>query len=481
MPRNAESLLPVMLEYFGQNSWAIQETYLQRMVEIVERHYAGVRLTAEEIQAATAGKRDGGDREYEYDRETRTAILPISGVIAKHARMVNGVSTPRGTSLDTLRGQLADALADRQVERILLEIESPGGSIAGLADFAAEVYEAGFVKPVVAFADDMAASAAYWIGSQAQAFYANQTAVVGSIGLFQLLVDSSARAKEMGLKIHIIRTGKHKGVGAPGVAISKENLTALEDNVEREYGIFLAAIMRGRAAAGMTMEGLRQLADGRDFIGAEGIEVKLIDGIRTRRQILGAEWPAAREVSRAATDDNNRQTGTNKEIIMNDEKQVKTAAADPNVLAQQAAAAERMRIQAIQSALSDECLTDVRAKAIAEGWSVEKAQAEALPVIRKAAAEREAKLIQESNEKQQRLDAIATGGSEVEAPDANDADEEGTTAGTGDDGRAETYDREVSRMIENGRTKADAHREAAIKMPKSHQAWINGHPSNMSE
>jgi signal peptide peptidase SppA len=481
----------VMLEYFTQQAWVMQETTLQRLIEIVERHYAGTRLTETEIQAVTQG-RSTKERDYQFDRATGTAILPVEGLIAKHARMVNGSSQPRGTSIETLRSQLADAREDRQVERILLAIESPGGYIAGLADFAAEVYETSFAKPVVAFADDLAASAAYWIGSQANAFYANQTAVVGSIGVYWLMIDSSARAKEMGLKIHIIRTGKNKGVGAPGVAISKENLAALQTNAESEYEIFLAAILRGRAENGLDTESLRELADGREFIGAEAVAAKLIDGITTRREILAMEWPEPRVLADGGLADGGwADTGTQakkfdsgKESIMADEKNQETLTAEQQeTVRKQAADSERARITAIQSSLSEPCLQEVQTKAIAEGWSLEKAEALALPILRAAAAEREKTLQAEAMEKQQRLDAIAAGGSDVEASEAVDADEEavaGGQSGGNDSDDAQKYATRVQQLQTEGKSAAAAYRQAAIELPISHKAWQQKKPSNMS-
>ena len=209
-----------IIEYMTGSAWAVDLVILGQFKQIVERHLAGEKLTDEAIIEATGG-RAGSEEKYSFEiTADGTAIIPVSGVIAKYSRMVNGSSQPRGTSLEQLGRQLGEARTDARVSRIFLLIESPGGSVAGLADFADQVYRTSFEKPVVAFADDMAASAAYWIGSQANAFYGNATAAIGSIGVYTLFVDSSERAKQMGLEFIIVRSGANKGIGSPGFPVS---------------------------------------------------------------------------------------------------------------------------------------------------------------------------------------------------------------------------------------------------------------------
>ena len=198
----------VLFDYITSQGWAMDYSILQQMTDIVERHFNGVDLTAEKIEPIVAARDAKSKGRTTFEINSRgAAIIPVTGVIAKYSSMVNGCSQPRGTSIEQLREQLNVAVTDSRVESIFLHIESPGGCINGLADFADEVYQAGFQKPVVAFCDDLCASAAYWLASQANVIYANQTADVGSIGIYSILVDSSARAEQLGYKFHIIKTG----------------------------------------------------------------------------------------------------------------------------------------------------------------------------------------------------------------------------------------------------------------------------------
>jgi signal peptide peptidase SppA len=165
--------------------------------------------------------------------------------------------------------------------------------MGGVADVADKIYRAGEQKPTTAFIDDIGASAAYWLASQANKVYANQTAFVGSIGVYTIYIDSSERAKREGFSFHIFRSGPHKGVGEPGIGISEENRSAIQSNIDAAYELFIRAILRGRN--GLNENELRQIADGRSFIGAKAKELKLVDGIATLEGVLQMPMPETRK------------------------------------------------------------------------------------------------------------------------------------------------------------------------------------------
>ncbi|UCE67558.1 MAG: S49 family peptidase, partial [Candidatus Zixiibacteriota bacterium] len=293
-----------LLDYCTSHDWAMRLSVMESMSGIIERHVKGQHLTEAEINAITAETHaacpDHRRIRAVFSSNPSMAVIDISGVIAKHADMVNDISQPRGTSIETLRDEFSKAMADDKIESIFLNIESPGGSIDGLADFASEIFEASFKKPIVAFADDLCASAAYWMASQANIVYASQTSDIGSIGVYTLYVDSTERAKTEGLKFHIFRSGIHKGVGSAGIEITEENQEAIQERIDAKFEIFFDAIMRGRAEAGLTENELREIADGRCFVGEAALDNKLVDAIMTIPQALAAPLPAVRNKNEAA-------------------------------------------------------------------------------------------------------------------------------------------------------------------------------------
>ena len=491
-----EQTFSTLLDYVTGQAWAMDAGVLEQMAAIVNRHLQGVRLSQAEIEAATAKKTAAPERSYQVTADGR-ALIPVGGLIAKHARMVNGVSQPRGTSLEMLRGQLREALADAQVKSIFLHIESPGGSATGLADFADELYQAGAEKPVVAFADDLAASAAYWLGAQANAFYGSRRAYVGSIGVYSLVVDSSAWAENEGLKVHILRTGDHKGVGAPGVKIEQEQLDVLQEQVNETFEDFLRGVLRGRAGA-LDEETLRKLADGRTYAAAAAQRRGLLDAVMTLEEALLAPLPSTRtrpaQPTRPARQ--NLKTPTGEKLKNEDENQAAAALAEDRVdnslsernqpmsdekqkeaqatvdmnAAAQATALERQRITQISEALAAEEFAEVRNRAIAGGLTLTEAKAEAFAVCQKRRAEEAAAAAEQLQLAQQKLDAIAKGtAGHITAPAAPDGEE--ATAQAGDDGSAANYLAAVEKYQAQGKSRAESYRLAAIRLPRCHAAW----------
>ena len=136
--------------------WAIEPDMLDTIRAIALREGEGVEARqAREgrplTNARTVTMRDG------------VAVVPITGPIFRYANLFTQISG--ATSLDVLAKDFASALGNPEVRAIVLEINSPGGQATGISEFAAQVRAA--AKPVVAYVDGMAASAAYWIAAAA--------------------------------------------------------------------------------------------------------------------------------------------------------------------------------------------------------------------------------------------------------------------------------------------------------------------------
>jgi len=458
MTRTArDNTLPILLEYATSQLWLVHYPTLERMVSLAENHCNGVRLDAASIAGIVAARdQKAAETTAKVDAlevSGDTAVIHVDGVVAKYSRMVNGSSQPRGTSLETLNAQLDAALDDPAVKSIFLRIESPGGSGAGLADFADRVYEATTQKPVIAFADDIAASAAYWIGSQASRFYANQSAFVGSIGVYSVMVDSSAAAEKDGFKVHIIRSGANKGVGVPGTAITDENLAYVQGLIYESYEECLTSVMRGRGDRGLTEEKLRQLADGRVVKAAEAKATGLIDGIMTLSQAFNSARPNPRPsqtnppAASAAAESFEQQ----KEQPMTDTITTQDQAADAGAATKAALAVDRKRISDITAAFSGvPALAEMMTAAIASETTLVEAKAAAYDIQQSAHAEAMAARDAELAEANKKIEAIASAGeSDIKANDPPDAGQDSSTP-TSDDGQASTYARVYAANVASG-------------------------------
>ncbi|MFZ2875470.1 MAG: S49 family peptidase [Phycisphaerales bacterium] len=280
-----------------QSVWAMEPQRLSRLVGVVHRWTSGVRLGQDEIDAVThpknlAGPHEGdasagrdGQASPPYQNVGGVAVISVGGVIAKYASSVNGSSQPKGTSTQRLRGALQAAKADGDVSSVLLLIDSPGGTVAGVADFAAEVRAFDQqVKPVHAYIEDLGASAAYWIAASARRIEASATAAVGSIGVYTVVWDDSRAMENDGIKAHLVSSGGVKGAGAYGVQPTQEYLGAVKREINSYYEAFVAAVAAGRPQLGA--EGVKALATGEVWIGPEAVAKGLADNVRAVNEVV---------------------------------------------------------------------------------------------------------------------------------------------------------------------------------------------------
>lgn len=160
------------------------------------------------------------------------------------------------TGLDEIESAVREAAADPGVESIALNIDSPGGTIRGTPEAADAIYEASKVKTVTAHTAGTMASAAYWLGSQAQSVTMTRSASVGSIGVMVPHIDQSKRAEMLGVKVELFTTGKFKAAGFPGTSLTEAQRELIQERIDQVFGDFKAAVTRqGRAIPAEAMQG----------------------------------------------------------------------------------------------------------------------------------------------------------------------------------------------------------------------------------
>ena len=251
--------------------WALHPAKLEEMAMFFDRLLAGEKFN---FPATEAGK-SGLKTDEPYQIIDGTAILPVYGVIDKRMNLFMKFSG--GTSTQLLARDFKKALADPQVETILLDVESPGGSVDGTKELADLILAAREQKPVVAYANGLMASAAYWIGSAGLAIVAPETAEVGSIGVALMHYDYSAADAKEGVKRTVITGGKYKRIASDEKPLSKEGQDYLQAMVDDYYALFLEGVGRQRGMEPAAVHD--QMADGRIFIGKKALKAGLIDQI----------------------------------------------------------------------------------------------------------------------------------------------------------------------------------------------------------
>jgi len=187
--------------------------------------------------------------------EDGIGVVSIHGPILRRPGIVESILYG-ATDTEELIAAVEEAGRRDDVQALFLDIDSPGGAVNGTPELAAAVAEVSRRKYVYAFTAGEMLSAAYWVGSQADAIYATPSARVGSIGVVRVLVDSSERLKGEGLKVDVFAAGKFKGAGVPGVPLTGEQRDWMQAQVEEIAGDFRTAVLaRGRKIPEEALEG----------------------------------------------------------------------------------------------------------------------------------------------------------------------------------------------------------------------------------
>lgn len=248
--------------------WACYEPAMRQALWALEHGVLPIRAASEQRR---------GEQPLYGRTETGVAIVSVVGALTKYMGKFTGTATT------WLRTALRQAMADEEVRSILLAIDSPGGQVSGLAEVVDDIMLARQRKPVMAYIEDLGASGAYWIASATQRITANASALVGSIGAFTVLEDSSGAAEREGIVVRVVSTGPYKGLGVPGTPITDSMVDETQRLVDQFGARFFSAVQRGR---GLSAAGLTRVTDGRVHMAADAQELGLIDSIQTFEQAV---------------------------------------------------------------------------------------------------------------------------------------------------------------------------------------------------
>lgn len=292
----------ILLAEFLATPWALMPEHLTAFAGLLARWSLGTNAMDDDDGVVT--KRDAFDAR-RADAQSRIgagsiAVLPLYGAVVQRANMATEYCG--GTSVQKFTAAFRDAMADDSVSTILIDIDSPGGSVYGIAELGAEITAAKDRKTVVGVANSLAASAAYWIGSACSELYVTPGGEVGSIGVWQAHEDWSAALEQQGVKTTLISAGKYKTEGNPYEPLGEDAQAFLQSRVDDYYAAFTKAVAKGRGVP------IAQVRDGMGqgrVLGAEAaLANKMVDGIATfdevARKLQRAARPAANTRSRLA-------------------------------------------------------------------------------------------------------------------------------------------------------------------------------------
>ena len=270
----------LVAEYLA-TPWALMPERLNAVTAVIARWSGDARASDEVMRniAADRNARDARRQSSVSNSGGGIAVLPLYGIVTQRGNMVDDVSGPGTASTQQFSNMLRAALQDETVSQILIDIDSPGGSVYGVAELADEIVSARAKKPVVAIANSLAASAAYWIGCSASEFYVTPGGEVGSIGVWQAHQDYSKAMDEAGVKTTLISAGKFKVEGNPYAPLDEEAQGFMQSRVDDYYAAFTKAVAKGR---GVPISQVRDgMGQGRVLGADAALASSMVDGIAT--------------------------------------------------------------------------------------------------------------------------------------------------------------------------------------------------------
>jgi signal peptide peptidase SppA len=276
----------LLIAEFLATPWALMPERLNAVAAVLARWSNNTPANDEVMQriAADRSAREARRQSNQGNGGGGIAVLPLYGVVTQRGNMVDDVSGPGSVSTQQFAASLRQALTDESVSQILIDIDSPGGSVYGVAELADEIISARAQKPVIAIANSLAASAAYWIGACASEFYVTPGGEVGSIGVWQAHQDYSKAMDEAGVKTTLISAGKFKVEGNPYTPLDEDAQAFMQSRVDDYYAAFTKAVAKGRGVA------IAQVRDGMGqgrVLGAEAaLASNMVDGIASLDDVV---------------------------------------------------------------------------------------------------------------------------------------------------------------------------------------------------
>ncbi len=268
----------------------VEPVFGARLVSIFGRHLAGERFNGAALHAELGiGEQDPARAK----RVERIAVIPVVGVIAQRPQSL-------GTSTEEIGAMVDAAVADPKISAILYDHDSPGGTVSGVPETAAKIRAAAKVKPSLAIANGLSASASYWLAAAAGEIWATPSGEAGSIGVWTAHEDWSKYLEREGVKVTEIAAGEFKTETAPWKPLTEEGREFIEAQVREVYGWFIRDVALDRRA---TQTAVREgFGRGRVLMARDSEREGLVDRIGTFEEAIGRLSARVKAKARARAD-----------------------------------------------------------------------------------------------------------------------------------------------------------------------------------
>jgi len=261
---------------FPETLWAGTDHSLELAKEAYNRMMAGI------FSNSVVAKQEEEEAPWNFTLDGSIGVIRVAGPLVNSDDRYNryyGV-----TGYPDIRKALVYAATNPEVKAILLDVNSPGGAVSGVADTSDLIRQVDKLKPVYAYTEGNMLSAGYWIGASARKVYSSSTATLGSIGVIATLKEYTEAMKEAGIGVKVMRAGKYKALINPYEVPTKAALDQFQQQLDAAYTVFAEHIS---AARGVSIDHFEAtMGQGREFFGIDAVKAGLSDGLMNYDSVI---------------------------------------------------------------------------------------------------------------------------------------------------------------------------------------------------
>lgn len=273
-------MLEHIVSTFYGTCWAILPERLQEIETFLRARISDGRV--KEFMVFDEGQRSGG-RESLYTKAGSVGIVPIHGTIYPRGgpNAMSGVTTA-----EHIGRSVTAAANDASISEIVLDVNSPGGTVAGTAEAAAAIRRAGAIKPVHASVNHLAASGGYWLASQASTLSVAPNGMVGSIGAMWVHNDYSKALEQRGIRVTALKTAPFKNDGAPWEGLSEQAIQSRMSMLQEFHRQFVGEVASGRRTTPDHVD--EHFGKGGVLLPKQAAAVGMIDRVATLDEVISS-------------------------------------------------------------------------------------------------------------------------------------------------------------------------------------------------
>lgn len=209
----------------------------------------------------------------------KVAVIPLHGTIL--LSQGTGMLAEQSATPQNFKDRLKRAGRDSSIKAVVVDINSPGGSVVASDEIAMAIEE--FEKPTVAWVGEMGASGAYYVASSCDYIVADRASIVGSIGVISIFPEYSRLLEKVGVNMTVIKGGEFKDFSTGFRPMTDEEKAMMEDVVEDIYDQFLTVVADNR---NLSKSYVKSVADGKVYTGKRAKELDLVDEVGGRERAI---------------------------------------------------------------------------------------------------------------------------------------------------------------------------------------------------